>query len=170
MDDDTDGEQLTSLADALRRLVLRNAAADADAIARAVAPIDAEELHALRFIGERGSTRMRDLRAALAMPPSSATGLVDKLVEKGLVERGTNEADRRIVLVSLTRRGKSVFTTASETQLALCREMLSSFAPAERDEIVALLGRLVDDRRNGTDLARPRPKRRAKGTSDDAAG
>ena len=59
-------------------------------------------LFALLDIGE---VSMTDLTHWLKIAQGVATRTVDRLVEKGLVERRRDESDRRVVFVSLTRSG-----------------------------------------------------------------
>lgn len=51
------------------------------------------------------SLRMSELASALDVSMSRATGLVDRLVEKDLVNRWPDHEDRRSVLCALTERG-----------------------------------------------------------------
>jgi len=50
--------------------------------------------------------RMGNIAGFLGSILSSATSLIDRLVEKGLVARGLDPADRRVVLCSLTPQGR----------------------------------------------------------------
>lgn len=52
--------------------------------------------------------RMNELARALGLSKANATGLVDRLVKKGLVDRRHSEEDRRVVLVRLTKTGAGV--------------------------------------------------------------
>jgi DNA-binding MarR family transcriptional regulator len=51
-------------------------------------------------------TTMRQLSISIGMKPSSLTGVVDALVERGWIERQSSESDRRVVLVRLTQSGR----------------------------------------------------------------
>jgi DNA-binding MarR family transcriptional regulator len=51
-------------------------------------------------------TTMRQLSISVGMKPSSLTGVVDALVERGWIERHSSETDRRVVLVRLTQSGR----------------------------------------------------------------
>jgi len=53
---------------------------------------------------------MRGLAEALVCHASNVTGLVDKLEARGLIERRTDEHDRRVKMIALTRRGVRVRT------------------------------------------------------------
>jgi DNA-binding MarR family transcriptional regulator len=51
-------------------------------------------------------TTMRQLSSATVMKPSSLTGVVDALVERGWIERHSSETDRRVVNVGLSQTGR----------------------------------------------------------------
>ena len=55
------------------------------------------QLRALFALREEGRSRMGTLAALLGMSLSGATGLMDRLLEKGLVERAVDPDDRRSV-------------------------------------------------------------------------
>lgn len=63
------------------------------------------QLECLRTVGRLGSPSMTELSRALHLRPSTVTGLVDALIERGQVKRLEDPADRRVVRVTLTARG-----------------------------------------------------------------
>ncbi|MEU6424669.1 MarR family transcriptional regulator [Microbispora sp. NPDC046973] len=88
---------------------------------------------------------MSELGATLGLAKSSLTGLVDRSERHGLVRRTPDPQDSRAVRVSLTRQGAKL---ADEFYTETCRrveELTSGLAPAERDTLAALLGRVVSD-------------------------
>ena len=79
------------------------------------------EVLALFFIECKPNLMMSDLAQQMVMPMSTATGIVDRLVKKGLLERGNSAEDRRVVTVALTESGinlvgkiKSHFNTLTD--------------------------------------------------------
>ena len=54
----------------------------------------------------QGSKRMSEIASYFGKGLSSATSLIDRLVDKGLVERVSAPEDRRVVLCRLTLRGR----------------------------------------------------------------
>ncbi len=54
----------------------------------------------------QGPRRMSELAEALSIALSSATSMIDRLLNKGLVERIPDSHDRRLVLCQLTRHGR----------------------------------------------------------------
>ncbi|WP_310738938.1 MarR family transcriptional regulator [Microbispora sp. H10830] len=88
---------------------------------------------------------MSELGAMLGLAKSSLTGLVDRSERNGLVQRTPDPQDSRAVRVSLTGEGAEL---ADEFYTETCRrveELVSGLAPAERDALAALLGRVVTD-------------------------
>ena len=63
------------------------------------------QLHCLGAVGCLGEPSMSDLSSALGLRPSTVTGLVDALIERGQVERRDDAEDRRLVRVRLTAEG-----------------------------------------------------------------
>lgn len=64
------------------------------------------QLECLRLIGELGAPSMSELAAELDLRPSTTTGLIDTLVQRGKVERVEDPKDRRIVRVQLSAQGR----------------------------------------------------------------
>jgi DNA-binding MarR family transcriptional regulator len=69
--------------------------------------LSAAEINALACFGGEESRTVRQLVAATAQRPSTLTGVLDRLEQRGLIERTLNPADRRSVLVRLTPSGRA---------------------------------------------------------------
>src|SRR4051812_36953372 len=67
------------------------------------------------------------------------TNRVDRLVEKGLVQRSPDPDDRCGVLVSLTPEGRARVDAALEGLLGQERDLLAGLTTAERESLAALL-------------------------------
>ncbi|WP_093273368.1 MarR family winged helix-turn-helix transcriptional regulator [Saccharopolyspora shandongensis] len=86
---------------------------------------------------------MSELGAMLGLAKSSLTGLVDRTVRNGLVQREPDPQDTRAVRVALTAQGSKL---AAEFYAETCRrieELPASLSPADRDALADLLGRVV---------------------------
>lgn len=66
-------------------------------------------LHVLTVLEADGPLAMSKLADALDVSVASATGIVDRMEDRGLVERQREPGDRRVVLVHSTERGAAVF-------------------------------------------------------------
>lgn len=86
---------------------------------------------------------MRHLAERLSCEPSNITGIVDRLENRGLVERIRGERDRRVKLVRLTEPGRSAAEDLRST-LGFARAPLAALSPAEREQLRDLLRRTLE--------------------------
>jgi DNA-binding MarR family transcriptional regulator len=94
------------------------------------------QYRALVVLASRGPQRMVDLAAALAVTPSTAGRMCDRLVRKGLIRRHRARADRRAVQVSITSAGRVVVDHATQRRRALIVGILGKL-PRPRQLAVA---------------------------------
>ena len=88
--------------------------------------------------------RMGEVADALLFSSGAATKIFDRLVERGLVERGADPNDRRTVLVGLTDDGRALFRRAQLAHGDSIHDKLGPFASAdERQHVEAFLERLA---------------------------
>jgi len=66
------------------------------------------QLRALFVVKEEETPRMSSLSSTLGISLSTTTGLMDRLIEKNLVERWTDPDDRRSVRCKLTEEGQDL--------------------------------------------------------------
>jgi DNA-binding MarR family transcriptional regulator len=71
----------------------------------------------------RGQITIGELAERLQIHHHSAVGLVNRLEDKGFVERVLNEADRRQVFIGLTGKGVSVLESLASTHREELRVM-----------------------------------------------
>jgi DNA-binding MarR family transcriptional regulator len=83
------------------------------------------QLRSLFLITSKGSTNFRKLAKALGVTPSNVTGIVDRLVEQGLVSRIQNPEDRREMTLQATDKGKALVSNLKETGIKLMTQILS---------------------------------------------
>jgi DNA-binding MarR family transcriptional regulator len=84
----------------------------------------------------------RLLRATL-VTSGTMTNRVDRLVERGLVERHPDPADRRGVLVRLTREGKAAVDGAFTALIEAEKTLLAELPSRDQEELAGLLRRLL---------------------------
>lgn len=62
----------------------------------------------LVYMDMEGSTNQKSLAAALGVTPPNVTGIIDRLLEQGLVNRHENETNRRMQVIELTTKAKDL--------------------------------------------------------------
>ena len=101
------------------------------------------EVAVLRLLADQGPSNMSDVSAGAGVALSSATGVVDRLVERKLVERERPESDRRTVQVRLTARGRRALHDFQTDRVRLGLAMLQRLEPGERDTLLSLFRRMT---------------------------
>ncbi len=86
--------------------------------------------------------KMRELSRRLMVTGGNVTGLTDKLVEEGLVERRDDPRDRRAYSVHLTPAGKKAFRQMAKSHEGWVIELFSGLDHAEKTQLLELLNRL----------------------------
>ncbi|GHB49462.1 MarR family transcriptional regulator [Streptomyces cirratus] len=93
---------------------------------------------------EYGPLAQADLGRRLAIDPKDLVGLLNHLQGAGLVLRTPDPADRRKNAISLTPAGADALARCTALAQAANAEFLAPLEPAERDTLLALLGRIHD--------------------------
>jgi len=101
------------------------------------------QMHAIEIIGHEKSLRMKELAEKLGVTTGTLTVTVDRLEQKGLIERQPHETDRRSYRVVLTPDGKKHFKKHHEFHVKLTEEIVSVLTPEELECFDAVLGKVV---------------------------
>ena len=72
------------------------------------ADVTMPQLRVLLVLLREGPTRMSALAASLEVSLATATGIVDRLVERGFVVRESSPSDRRVVMCRLSGAGEKL--------------------------------------------------------------
>ncbi|WP_188285131.1 MarR family winged helix-turn-helix transcriptional regulator [Streptomyces sp. CBMA29] len=91
-----------------------------------------------------GPLPMRQIARWLKCEPSNVTGIVDRLEVRGLAERRTDPADRRIKLAAATAEGHAVADKLRDS-LDFAREPLAGLSEQERTMLRDLLRQMLGD-------------------------
>jgi DNA-binding MarR family transcriptional regulator len=100
------------------------------------------EAHVLAHLADHGDSTIGDVHRAFAHRRSTLTSVLDRLADRGLVDRRSGEADRRTFVLSLTPSGRRLAVRVqrhlahveAEVRRRVSRDALKGFA-----EVVAAL-------------------------------
>jgi DNA-binding MarR family transcriptional regulator len=90
----------------------------------------------LWVISRMGKFKMSDLATYLALSYASATNLINRLVDSGLVTRYDDPDDRRVVIVELSNKGKEITSLIREKHLKKLMENCEKISHEERDTML----------------------------------
>jgi DNA-binding MarR family transcriptional regulator len=93
------------------------------------------QVKSMFFITNHGSTNFKNLAATLKVTPSNLTGVIDRLVEQGLVSRTENPEDRRMMVLKATDKGESLVSELRERRLSYLAKALNDLTPEEHAAI-----------------------------------
>jgi DNA-binding MarR family transcriptional regulator len=94
---------------------------------------------------------MGELSKALAVPLSTATRIVDGLVDNGFATRVADPDDRRVVRITLTEDGREMYRVLGEYMRQRIQHILHPLTAQEQNQLVSLLGKVADSMDEGGD-------------------
>jgi DNA-binding MarR family transcriptional regulator len=114
-------------------------------MAERVAPFDLTLSlgHALHVLAQNGEMTMSEIATAMFCDASNATGLVDRLVKRGLAERRPAEHDRRAKVVRLTAAGKRLESRVDEMFMGHTPPAIARLSAADQRTLREILERAV---------------------------
>lgn len=83
-------------------------------------------------LDNRGEMTMGRLAECEAISRPSATGIVDRLAEKGLVTRSPNPDDKRSALVTITPEGRNLLQERRQIRTAYLADQIEDLSGDER--------------------------------------
>ena len=86
----------------------------------------------MEAIGVEQPKNMTSVAKALSVTTGTLTISVNSLVKKGFVERVRSEEDRRVVLVSLTEKGKRVYRKHQQFHEELVQSIVAQLNDEEK--------------------------------------
>jgi DNA-binding MarR family transcriptional regulator len=96
-------------------------------------------------LGDTEGMTCSELSAHTLVTKGTLTGVLDRLVSKGLIRRDAMKGDRRCTKISLTVKGDALFQKTFAAHLAYLRPFFErALSPKEVDQTRALLLRLRD--------------------------
>ena len=101
--------------------------------------ISMTQLHILHMLERHGQMPMSRLAEVLDVSVSNATGLVDRMEERGLVARTRVPEDRRVVLVEISRAGLSMLGDAESLRDDMMRRVLARIDPNHLADIACAM-------------------------------
>lgn len=133
-------EQILLSMSALVRGIRRNFPTAVDEL-----DITLRQCRAIMFLGE-GPASMSKLAAAIGASLPSTTGLVDRLVQRGVVARHEDPHDRRLVICELTAKGAEIINALQDADRSVFTSLFEGLTMSELEvvrEATLLLAREV---------------------------
>ncbi|MEM7552067.1 MAG: MarR family transcriptional regulator [Bacteroidota bacterium] len=138
-----DDELLVRFSDSFERLIVKMQEVDSFCVDM-TKDISKQDLSLIGFVGKRDRLIMRDIAEFLEVPFSTATGIVDKLVQKGYLLRFNSEEDRRTVWVGLTEKlGKETYEFFSMKKMEMSQRIMSLLTSKEQEQFLDIMEKVT---------------------------
>ncbi|ALC17258.1 transcriptional regulator, TrmB [Desulfuromonas soudanensis] len=106
--------------------------------------ITGPQLNCLLALQEHESLTPTALAHIVYLSPSTIVGIVDRLEEKGLVDRSRSSRDRRQVQITITAAGRELTTSAPSPLQETLVERLRALPETEQVTIIRALEKVAD--------------------------
>src|ERR1700733_12347994 len=93
--------------------------------------LDPAQVDSLEVIVTAPKWRMSEIAQALHIDPSTATRMIDRLVDEGMVHRSVEPGDGRVVIISATEAGVAERARIADGRRRLVQEFLEGFTESE---------------------------------------
>jgi DNA-binding MarR family transcriptional regulator len=135
------GEDAKTILNRVRQLVRALRLFDREATTKF--GVGAAQMFVLHVLNDQTELSLNELADRTATDQSSVSIVVTKLVRMGLVRRERSTEDRRELVLSLTAKGRALVRRAPPAAQRRMMESVAGMKPAEREQLVALLGKLL---------------------------
>lgn len=101
------------------------------------------DIQTLRFVARHPGCKLADLAQHLGVVPTTASSIVDRLVERGFATRARPESNRRTISLRLTDLGAEAQKRLEAEELATMQTMLDALLPEERTPFIVAMSRIA---------------------------
>lgn len=101
------------------------------------------EFGVLEVLLHKGALPIGEIGELVLLARSSMTYVIDKLEERGLLQRRRSEEDRRALLVELTPKGRAKIEAVFPEHAALIRDLMDDLALEEKRNAASVLRHLA---------------------------
>lgn len=102
-----------------------------------------KEMLLIEVLGMRGDLSMSELSSTLSVPLTTLTSTVTRMIGRGYLERNRTEEDRRVVLVSLSSKGRALLEQHRRDHINWAAGFLGALSHEEQDQVLAFVGKVL---------------------------
>ena len=102
------------------------------------------QLLILELLSRQGASKMTDLAKYMQVTTAASTGIVERLVRQGYVQRAYDQNDRRIVRIKLNTKGTELLKKISQQRAQSVTKIFSQISEDDRAEYLRILMQVKD--------------------------
>jgi DNA-binding MarR family transcriptional regulator len=115
---------------------------DAEGLRKSGSGLTPSQARVIFTIGGTECMTCKDIGDITLITKGTLTGVIDRLEEKGLVERWSVEGDGRKTIVALTRRGQRIYEREFPRHVEFLKEKFGKLGAGDRKQATALLQKI----------------------------
>lgn len=115
---------------------------DADGLRKSGSGLTPSQARVVFTIGGTEGMTCKEIGDITLITKGTLTGVIDRLEEKGLVERWSVEGDGRKTIVALTRRGERVYRNEFPKHVAFLKDKFDKLGASDRRQAITLLQKI----------------------------
>ncbi|MCS4488151.1 fatty acid biosynthesis transcriptional regulator FabT [Streptococcus sciuri] len=104
--------------------------------------ISLKEMHTIEIIGKNAKVTPSDIARAQMITLGTVTASLNKLEAKGYIERSRSQSDRRVVYLSLTKKGRLIDRLHSKFHKRLVEHIVEEFDETDVEALTKGLSNL----------------------------
>jgi len=115
---------------------------DAEGLRKSGSGLTPSQARVIFTIGGTEGMTCKDIGDITLITKGTLTGVIDRLEEKGLVERWSVEGDGRKTIVALTRRGQRIYEREFPRHVEFLKEKFGKLGAGDRKQATVLLQKI----------------------------
>ena len=100
------------------------------------------EFNTLKVLNDNGDCTVQNMAKQVLLTSGSMTYIVDNLVAKSCIEKVKQVEDNRVFMLSLTKKGKTLYKNASESIEEDIDNYFNNLRDKDRDRLIKILNRI----------------------------
>ena len=115
---------------------------DAEGLRKSGSGLTPSQARVIFTLGGTDGRTCKDIGDVTLITKGTLTGVIDRLEEKGLVERWSVEGDGRKTIVALTRRGERIYDREFPRHVEFLKEKFGKLGAGDRKKATDLLHKI----------------------------
>jgi len=109
------------------------------------------QLSVISILAKNGKQKVSDISEKMGLSDSTVSGILDRLEQKGILERKRNKDDRRVVKIYLSKGSQEIYQEFHRKRGKYFAHLLKKLSEQEINDIIKgleILNRVVCDKKN----------------------
>lgn len=109
------------------------------------------QLSVISILAKNGKQKVSDISEKMGLSDSTVSGILDRLEQKGIIERKRNKDDRRVVKIYLSKGSQEICQEFHRKREEYFAHLLKKLSEQEINDIIKsleILNRVVCDKKN----------------------